>query len=154
MKKSGLGCALFCMAAACFGQDQGGLCPKHIETPQYPPLAHQAHITGKIILTVTLDADGKVKHVEPRADNLNLKAHSILQNSAVENMQHWTFAVPPFAPYTQAIIYNYEFDSTLPPSGGPSSLPSITKVTIDLPDQVNILINGEIIGPDKSKTHR
>jgi hypothetical protein len=49
---------------------------------------------------------------------------------------------------------NYEFDSTLPPSGGPSSLPSITKVTIDLPDQVNILINGEIIEPDKSKTHR
>ena len=141
------------MAAACFGQIQEGLCPKHIETPQYPALARQAHVTGKITLTVTVDADGKVKHVEAATDNPVQRAQPLLQNSAVENMQHWTFAKPSFAPYTQVIVFDYEYDSTLPPSGGPSSLPSITKVTIDLPDRVNILINGEIIEPAKSKTH-
>lgn len=141
------------MAAACFGQIQEGLCPKHIETPQYPTLARQAHVTGKITLTVTADADGKVKHVEAVTDNPVQRAQPLLQNSAVENMQHWTFAKPSFAPYTQVIVFDYEYDSTLPPSGGPSSLPSITKVTIDLPDRVNILINGEIIEPAKKKTH-
>ena len=129
------------MAAACFGQIQEGLCPKHIETPQYPTLARQAHVTGKITLTVTADADGKVKHVEAVTDNPVQRAQPLLQNSAVENMQHWTFAKPSFAPYTQVIVFDYEYDSTLPPSGGPSSLASITKVTIDLPDRVNILIN-------------
>lgn len=68
-------------------------------------------------------------------------------------MQHWTLAKPPFAPYTQAFVFDYEFDPTLPPSGGPSSLPSITKVTIDLPDHVKILINGEIIEPNNSRPH-
>jgi TonB family protein len=154
VKKSAFGCLLFFIAAACFGQIQGGLCPKHIETPQYPPLARQTHITGKITLTVTVDADGRVKHVEAVTDNQVQRAQPLLQDSAVENMQHWTFAKPSFAPYTQVIVYDYEFDATLPPSRGPSSLPSITKVTIDLPDHVKILINEEIIEPAKPKIHR
>jgi len=154
VKKSAFGCFLLFMAAACFGQIREGLCPKHIETPQYPTLARQTHVTGKITLTVTVDADGKVTHAEAVAANPVQRAHPLLQNSAAENMQHWTFAKPSLAPYTQVIVYDYEYDSTLPPSGGPSSLPSITKVTFDLPDRVNILINGEIIEPAKAKTHR
>jgi TonB family protein len=153
VKKSVFGCLLFFNAAACFGQIQDGLCPKHIETPQYPALERQVHVTGKITLTVTVDADGKVEHVEAVADN-PVQRHPLLQNSAAENMQHWTFAKPSFAPYTQVIVYDYEYDLTLPPSGGPSSLPSITKVTFDLPARVNILTNGEIIEPAKAKTHR
>jgi TonB family protein len=131
VKTPTFGCLLFFMAAAFFGQNQGELCPMHIESPQYPTLARQTHITGEISLAVTIDADGKVKHVEATTNNPILRAHPLLQDSAVENMQHWTFAKPPFAPYTQAFVFDYEFDPTLPPSGGPSSLPSITKVTID-----------------------
>jgi TonB family protein len=154
VKKSAFGCLLFFMAAACFGQIQGRLCPKHIETPQYPTVARQTRVTGKITLTVTVDADGIVKNVEAVTDNPVQRAQLLLQSSAVENMQHWTFAKPSSAPYTQVIVYDYEIDPTLRSSGGPSSLPSITKVTIDLPDHVKILINNIIIEPAKQKIHR
>ncbi len=145
MRAKMFGCLMLWMAGTCFGQEAMPLCPRHIETPDYPPIGRTAHITGKITLTVTIDADGNVQHVEATTDNPVLQAHPLLQSHAIENMQHWTFAKPPSAPYTLAIIYDYEFDTALPPAGGPYSSPSITKVKFDLPDHVTILTNTTII---------
>jgi hypothetical protein len=98
-------------------------------------------------ITIRQPQNGKVTHVEAVAANPVQRTLPLLQNSAAENMQHWTFAKPSLAPYTQVIVYDYdyeyEYDSTLPPSGRPSSLRSTTKVTFDLPDRVNILIKAE-----------
>jgi hypothetical protein len=102
-------------------------------------------LTGKITLTVTIEADGNVEHVEATTDNPVQHGHPILQEHAIENMRHWTFAKPPSAPCTLIIVYDYEFDTALPPAGGPHWSPSITKVKFDLPDHVTILTNTTII---------
>ena len=102
-------------------------------------------------LTVTIDANGSVKHVEAATDNPVAQAHPLLQKYAIENMQQWTFAKPPSAPYTQVIVYDYEFDETLPSSGGPSSLPVISRVKFDLPDRVTILTNVMFIDGQNSR---
>ena len=148
MRKTAFGGLLFYIATAGFGQGQEPLCPRHIETPDYPPIARTAHLAGMVTLTATIDADGKVEHVEAKTDDSALRAHPLLQKLAAENLQHWTFAKPSSALYTQVISYDYKIDMTLPPSGGPSSLPSITKVTFDLPDHVIIMTNARIIDAD------
>lgn len=135
----------FCLTMSCFGQT---VCPKHIETPIYPAVAAVARVQGRIVLHVTLDAEGKVTKVEIAQD----VAHStqpILQESAIESMRRWTFEKPAAAPVTQAIIYEYKMDSSLPPISdhqGP-----ITKVLIDLPDHVTILHNESVADPAQSR---
>jgi Gram-negative bacterial TonB protein C-terminal len=153
MTRSAFGCLLLLLVEGCAGHVQQPLCPKHIETPFFPPIARAAHVTGKITLHVAIDADGNVKNVEATADNPVLQAHPLLQKYAVENMQHWTFAKPSSTPYTQTIVYDYEFDDSLPPEGGLSSLPEITRVNFDLPDRVEISTNLRIIDVSKSGRH-
>ena len=138
MKKLTFGCLFFCLATVCFGQNQDALCPRHIETPTYPAIARAVRVSGKITLTVTIDADGTVKHVEATPDNPDFDA---LQKSAIENMKHWTFAKPQSAPYTQVIVYDYEIDPAPPVAGATP----ITKVTFDLPDRVTIWANQDPI---------
>ena len=117
------------------------LYPRHIETPDFPPIARAAHIIGKIWLTVTVDDDGNVTNVEAKAENPLQQEHPLLQNFAIENMRHWKFMKPRSGVSKQVILYDYEFDPSLPGEGGPESLPPITKVNFDLPDQVTILTN-------------
>jgi Gram-negative bacterial TonB protein C-terminal len=154
VKKLAFGCLMLCTAAACFGQDQMPLCPKHIEAPGYPVIARVAHVTGKITLTVTIDADGNVVHVDTTADDPREQAIPVLEKFAVENIQHWTFAKPPSAPYKQAVVYDYEFDPALPAAGGKHDMPVVTLVSFDLPDRVTITTNPDVIrGIDTSRIH-
>jgi TonB family protein len=129
----------------CMGQIQPAICPKHIETPSYPPLPRQTRIMGEVALSVTIDAEGKVQHVTPTGGNPTQHGHQLLEDSAIENIQHWTFNKPPTAPYIELVFYDYEVDPSLPPAGGPQRLPVITKVVFDLPDHVRILTNEQII---------
>jgi hypothetical protein len=152
VKKTAFGFLLFC-AAGCLAQGQTELCPRHIEAPGYPPVARAAHVTGRITLTVTIDVDGNVTHVDAMAVDPRQQEHPLLQKFAIQNMQHWTFAKPPLAPYTQVIVYDYEFDPALPPSGGKSSMPAITKTTFDLPDHVTIATNLMFIDTQNSRPH-
>jgi len=152
MRRTSFAGLLFCIAAAGCSHGQESLCPRHIETPKYPPIARTAHVMGMVSLAVTIDADGNVKHVDATADDPWLQAHPMLQKYAVENMQHWTFAKPLSAPHIQIISYDYEFDGSLPPAGGPSSLPFVTEVTYDLPDRVTILANATIVDVSTSRT--
>ena len=134
----------------CSGKTQQDLCPRHIETPTFPPIARTAHVTGKISLMVTIDTNGRVTNVETAADTSVQGTHPLLQKSAVENMQHWTFANPTSFPHSQTIVYDYEFDPSLPGEGGPSYLPAITKVTFDLPDHVTLWTNLRIVDVNQS----
>jgi hypothetical protein len=113
----------------------------------YPPLARQTRMSGKIMLTVTIDEAGFVKDVEASTDNPILKRVCTLQQSAAENMRHWTFEKPPSAPYKETILYDYEFDESLPGEDGTASFPRITRVNYDLPDRVSIVSNSPFLNP-------
>jgi TonB family protein len=153
MTKPALLLLFICLLEGGSGKTQQDLCPRHIETPTFPPIARTAHVTGKITLKVTIDADGKVTNVESAADTSVQQTHPLLQKSAAENMQHWTFANPTSSPHSQTIVYDYEFDPSLPAEGGPSYLPEITRVTFDLPDHVTIRTNLRIIDTSQSPRH-
>jgi len=125
------------LTTSCLGQT---LLPKHIETPIYPPLARIARIQGTVTIKVTIDADGNVTKAEVANDAAHPIA-AVLQESAIDNMQHWTFEKPPSAPFTQVLVYRYAFDGSLPANEGRNP---ITKVNIDLPDRVTILANDAV----------
>jgi len=93
----------------------------------------------------------KVQHVVVLPGNENRQTPKLLTDSAVANIQHWTFSKPPMAPYIEVIVYDYEDDPSLPPSGGPKRLPALTKVVFDLPDHVRISMNTPIVEPGESK---
>ncbi|MGB7669234.1 MAG: energy transducer TonB, partial [Candidatus Acidiferrales bacterium] len=96
---------LFCLAGTCAAQVQPALCPRHIETPFYPQIALMAHVTGKVIVAVTIAADGKISDAKVINHDNFVK---LLGANAVENIRHWTFVRPPTAPYTEAVTYDYE----------------------------------------------
>lgn len=133
------GCLSLWAAAVCLGQTPKALCPKHIETPSYPPIARTAHVTGKVILTVTIDSNGNVNDVKVTNGDKSIR---MLQPSAIENIRLWTFARPSTTPYSQSIVYDYELDQSLP---GDDGAHPITKVNFDLPDRVTILANVRFI---------
>jgi TonB family protein len=153
VKKTTFGFLLFCVAGACFGQNQIPLCPRQIETPGYPPIARTAHVSGKVALTIMINADGNVAHVDATSDDPLLRKAPMLQKYAVENMQHWTFAKPPSAPYTQVIVYDYEFDPALPAARGKHKFPEVTTASFDLPERVTITANLSILDVEQSRTH-
>lgn len=136
---------LLFLSASCFGQS---VCPKHIETPTYPPVAAAARLQAKVIVRITLDAEGNVTKAE-FANDLAHQVNPVLVKPAIENIKRWTFEKPPSAPVTQVIIYEYKMDASLPPVSdhqGP-----ITKVLIDLPDHVTILHNESVADPASSR---
>ena len=138
IKTAACGYVWLCLAYTCFGQSQEPLCPKHIEIPAYPPIARTANIIGKVILTLSLDADSKVSDV--KVANEDDKGVGLLKLAATDNVRLWTFAKPPLAPYTQTIVYDFELDPSLPADDHP-----IIKVTFDLPDRVTISANLRIV---------
>lgn len=136
--------AVLSMAGSCFAQNRAALCPRHIEPPVYPQLAHTAHITGTVVLHVTISADGSVIGAVPATTS---KSNKILDESAIANVRLWTFAKPPTAPYVETITYVYRLDSALMPEGGPSNLPAVTRVSFDLPDHVEVRTNVQMVDP-------
>jgi TonB family protein len=129
------GCLSLWVAGACLGQTPEPLCPRHIEMPSYPPIARTVHVTGEVILTITIDSNGNVNDAKVTNDD---KSVGLLEPSAIGNIRLWTFAKPPTAPYSQTIVYNYVFDQFLP---GDDGTHPITNVILDLPDRVTILGN-------------
>jgi outer membrane biosynthesis protein TonB len=51
---------LLLVATVSSAQTQPAICPRHIETPEYPPLARVTRLMGEVVLSVTIDADGMV----------------------------------------------------------------------------------------------
>ena len=136
-----------CGAAACFAQAPVALCPKHIETPSYPPIGRTAHATGTVVLALTIDSEGNVTDAKVTNDS---KSIAPLEPGAIDNIRRWTFAKPPAAPYFQTIVYDYALDVSLP--GDDGSHP-IVKVSFDLPDRVTISANVRFIdhGPGNGR---
>ncbi len=145
MRKAMLGSLPLWLTASCLAQR---ICPKHIETPTYPPTAHIARAQAKVTLKVTIDAEGNVARAEV-ADDLAHQANPVLQKAAIDNVQKWTFEKPMTAPIAQIIVYDYKLDPSLPLISNHQN--RITKVNLDLPDRVTILGNEAALQPDKTK---
>jgi TonB family protein len=128
----------FLSAFPCMGQTQQSLCPKHIETPTYPSIARSAHVSGLVVLTLTIDADGKVGDV--KVTNEDQRFVKLLERSAVGNIRLWTFTKPQSAPSKQNVTYDFQLDDKLP-LAGVNHYPDVTLVTYDLPDRVTIRTN-------------
>jgi len=141
MRTTSLVCLLLAMTGICFGQAQQALCPKHIETPVYPQIARTAHVSGKVAVTLTIDGDGKVVTADVPYTNQPI---GLLARSTKDNIRRWTFVKPPFAPYTETVVYDYELDASLKDYE--------TKVSYDLPDHVSILAGIATIQPSISKS--
>lgn len=137
---------------------QRPLFPQHIETPEYPPIGRTAHLMGKVTLRVTIDERGNVQNAEAATDSPVQQAHPILQKYAIENVRRWTFEKPSSAPYSETIVYDFEFDPSLPDRGSPTKprghcyTPPIFKVTFDFPERVTILTNLEILNTEAEPT--
>jgi TonB family protein len=57
----------------------------HLATPVYPPLARQAHITGDVVVRVSIRQDGSVESAEV------VSGHRMLSPVALDSAQHSTF---------------------------------------------------------------
>lgn len=136
------GCFPFLLALSCMSQTQQSLCPKHIETPTYSSIAKTAHVSGTVVLALTIDADGKVS--DAKVMNGDEPFAKLLGLGAVANVRLWTFAKPQSAPFKQSITYDFRLDDKLPLAGVDDN-PDVTFVTYDLPDRVTIRANNHVL---------
>lgn len=53
--------------------------------PQYPQMARIAHISGDVVLDVTIDRTGQIANIKTR------QGHPILIQSAIDAVKQWKF---------------------------------------------------------------
>ncbi len=58
-------------------------------TPQFPELARRMHVSGKVILLVTIQPDGTVSSTKVES------GHGLLAPAAQDAVSHWRFAPNP-----------------------------------------------------------
>ena len=72
-------------------------------SPAYPELARRMHVFGKVILLVTIDADGKV--IATKVES----GHALLAPAAQDAVSRWRFAPNP-EPSESEIEINFTAD--------------------------------------------
>jgi TonB family protein len=55
-------------------------------SPTYPELARRMHVSGKVVLLVSIDADGKVSGTKVES------GHALLVQAAQDAVSRWRFA--------------------------------------------------------------
>jgi len=68
--------------------------------PTYPELARRMHVSGKVVLLVTVDADGKVSATKVES------GHALLAPAAQDAVSRWRFA-PEAEPSESEIEVNF-----------------------------------------------
>lgn len=98
-----LSCA-FCVAApgAAFAQDEQVSSRKVLSKvePQYPALAHAAHITGTAKLLAKVNSNGKVDSIQV------LGGHPLLVQTAIVAISHWKWE-PSNQPTQETVIVKF-----------------------------------------------
>jgi len=125
MSRLAAACLSLILANSAFGQGGESVCVKHIEVPEFGPLARAARLEGKVTVSLTIDADGKV--IEAKGTG----APRVLCTQSEKNIRLWTFTKPTSAPSVQTIVYEYVLE-------GPPSEHYYSHATFDLPDHVTI----------------
>jgi TonB family protein len=100
---------LWCKFFACIFLQAGivhaeGLTVKRLVGIEYPVIAAQAQIQGRVVLECTIANDGTVENVGV------LSGHPILSKAAKINIEKWRFSVPDAKPKRFRIAhFTYEF---------------------------------------------
>ncbi len=98
--------------------------------PMYPPIAKAAHITGKVIVRVTVK-DGLVVKTDVLSKPDVRSGQRFLESPTVENLKTWRFAAAVTGEYT--VTYTYEIsgeESEQPTNARVEMLPSLdVKIT-------------------------
>lgn len=81
---------------------QTALFPRHVEPASYPAIARTAHVSGKVVLLVTIGSDGRVSNVELSS------GPPLLAHNAIENVKRWVFDRPAAAPFVETLDYDFE----------------------------------------------
>jgi TonB family protein len=74
------------------GQDAGVVTKRKVKTkvvPEYPEIARQLHLEGKVKVEVFISADGRV------TDTKVIGGHPVLSQAAVEALKKWRFEPAP-----------------------------------------------------------
>ena len=112
---------------------------KHLESPaRYPPLARQARLTGRIVIKLTIAADGTVLKTESSVGDKNTTGFDVLKDDAERIVKAWTFGCrgcPPNVPFEHTIKFIYRQEDSLTAPG--------LRVEMNLPDEVTITTNSD-----------
>jgi hypothetical protein len=96
----------------------------------YPPIAKAAHITGKVVVRVTIK-DGLVVKTDVLSKPDVRSGQRFLESPTVENLKTWRFAADVTGEYT--VTYTYEIsgeESEQPTNARVEMLPSLdVKIT-------------------------
>lgn len=112
---------------------------KHLESPaRYPPLARQARLTGRIVIKLTIAADGTVLKTESSVGDKNTTGFDVLKDDAERIVKAWTFGCrgcPPNVPFEHTIKFIYRQEDSFTAPG--------LRVEMNLPDEVTITTNSD-----------
>jgi TonB family protein len=100
---------LLILALAVLGlsQDDGPLRVYYFVSPEFPPLARQAMMSGDVMLTVTVDASGKPTDIAAKAP------YGLLGGPAKEIVERWRFnPVAPPSTRRGYVFIHYSFSGT------------------------------------------
>lgn len=101
---------LVCLAASAFAQQEPTLTWLHVSNPTYPQMARIAHITGRVILEITVQPSGEF--TVSRAIG-----HPILVQAAKGSLQGAKLRCDGCGdePHTFSIAYEFKMDNPPPP---------------------------------------
>ena len=86
-----------------------------LSPPYYPPLAREAHVSGDVLIALTVRSDGSVE------EGTVVSGHPWLRQIALESAQKSRYACPNCNSYpaTLQLKYRFELGETIGCSGGP-----------------------------------
>lgn len=77
--------------------------------PMYPPIAKAAHVTGKVVVRVTIK-DGLIVQTEVLSKPAVASGGRLLESPTLENLKTWRFAADVTGTFT--VTYTYEISGT------------------------------------------
>lgn len=103
--------------------------------PMYPPIAKAAHVTGKVIVRVTV-RDGLVVKTDVLS-KLNPSEHRFLETPTVENLKTWHFAADVNSEFTVTYSYTIAGEETEGP----------TNPTVEISPSLDVNITARPVKP-------
>ena len=104
-------------------------CVTRLDSPNYPPLARQTWIQGKVTVSVSIYRDGTASVAKEG------KGHPLLLVAAQENLKTWRFK-PNDSP--EAIPLDVEYEFVLDTEHPTEDSNGASNVTLDLPRHVTV----------------
>ena len=110
------------------------VCVRHVEPLQYPPIARNARVEGRVSVHLKIGPDGRVKEVTTAILDQRYKVQDVFKRDTELALRKWTFACFDCAPDTDFEL-EMSFDYHLLDEEREYSA---TEMILDLPDRVSV----------------